>query len=600
MTLLTSSTLWFLLLIPLVVLMYILKQKFNEEKVSSLYLWDIVLKDVEVNTPWQKLKKNLLLLLQILIIILLIFAAANPFINYNGTGMNNLIVVIDNSGSMSALYENNTRLDEAKEKAISLIKSSPKGSAISVISMESEPNILISNSSNKSEVLRIVDNIEAKNATGNINESLSLVKSIAKQYDNYKAVFYSDSDVELKDINGELISLSSKGDNVSLDHISSNVNEGIIKILVRLTNRSEIDLEREVSLYDSENTLLDINTIDIKAGETKTIFFNIENENKKWVYAEITEKDSLIEDNKIYYVIEQPETKKVILVTDKNLFIEKAISPINNVELYKTSDINNIDENYDLYIFDGKLPEKLPEQGSLLIINPDKDIGLFKIGKELEGGKVEIKDHRISEYIHKANFSVSKMKDVKLPYWAQEIFSVKGYTVAFAGEYKGKKIGVLTFDLHNSDFPLSAEFPIFMNNIVKEFLGSSFSDRINYNCGEEVKINPIEDIKKLYINKPEGKKENLDTVYPIKPFSSTSKPGIYSLIQSNDEENYENLFSVNFPSESESNINVEIEKKKSNAIDLKSISKIGLSIQPILILLALFILLIEWRVYINR
>lgn len=600
MTLLTSNALWFLLLIPLVILMYILKQKFQEEKVSSIYLWSIVLKDIEVNTPWQKLKKNLLLLLQILIIMLLIFAAANLFINYKGTGMNNLIVVIDNSGSMSALYNDNTRFQEAKERAISLIKSAPKGSKFSIISMESQPNILITNSTNKSEILKVINNIEPRNAAGDINESLDLVKSIAKQYENYKAIFYSDSSVEIEDINGELVSLSSKGDNVSLDHISSNIDEGIIKVLIRLTNRSEVDLEREVCLYDSEDTLLDINTIDIKAGETKTLFFNTPNENIKWVYAEISEKDSLIEDNRIYYVIEQPETKKAILVTDKNLFIEKAINPINTVELYKTTDINNIDDNYDLYIFDGKLPEEIPKKGSLFFINPDKTLELFYIGKELEGGRVEIKEHKITQFMKQSNFSISKMKDVKLPYWAQEIFSVNNNTAAFAGEYKGKKIGVLTFDLHNSDFPLNAEFPIFMNNITKYFLGSSFSERISYICGEEVKINPIEDIKKLYIYKPDGEREDLETVYPVKPFYSTSKPGIYSLIQKNDKESFESLFSINFPSESESNVNVEVEKMKNDTTNGESIRKIGLSIQPILILLALFVLLVEWWIYINR
>lgn len=56
MTLFSPWALWFLALIPLVILMYILKQKFEEREISSTYLWHQVLKDMEVNTPWQRLK----------------------------------------------------------------------------------------------------------------------------------------------------------------------------------------------------------------------------------------------------------------------------------------------------------------------------------------------------------------------------------------------------------------------------------------------------------------------------------------------------------------------------------------------------------------
>ncbi|SHH96895.1 BatA domain-containing protein [Clostridium grantii] len=599
MTLLTSGFLWFLLLIPIVILMYILKQKYNEQQVSSIYLWNAVLKDMEVNTPWQKLKKNLLLLLQLITIIFLVFALANPYINFKGIAANNYIIVIDNSGSMSALYNENTRFEEAKNKAINLVKTAPKKSKFSIISMEEEAKILLTNSSDISEIINSIKSLKTRNSSADINESLSLVKSIGKQYDSYKAIFFSDSSVELSDINGEFVSLALEKDNVSVDYIAATLAENEGKVLVKVTNRSNSDVTRELAIYDINDTLLNVKDMNIKAGETKTEIFQMVLNNTKAIYAEISEKDGLIEDNRRYYVINQPKTKKALLVTNKNLFIEKSLSSVNNLELFKTTDINSVDDNYDLYIFDGMIPEKMPHKGSIFVINPEGNSEFYAVRGNLSGGVAEIEENNVTKYMEKADFSISEIKDIEFPYWGKSIIKVNDSSVAFVGEYKGRNIGVLAFDLHNSNFPLIAEFPIFINNITNYFLGASFSDRISYFCGEKVKINAIEQVKDMYIIKPNNEKEGLDLEYPIKDFDDTAKPGVYKLIQNIESENIENLFSVNFPAEKESNINKELVSQENKAQNYEDIRRLAFSIQPYLILLALMILLGEWWVYLR-
>jgi hypothetical protein len=578
--------------------MYILKQKSKEQQVSSLYLWNVVLKDMEVNTPWQKLKKNLLLLLQLLIILALVFALANPYINSKKVARN-YIIVIDNSGSMSALYNENTRLEEGKSKALALIKTAPKSSKFSIISMEEEPKILLTNATNTSEITNTIKNIKPRNAGSNINESLTLVKSIGKQYENYKAIFFTDTQVELGDINGEVVSLALPKDNISVDYIASTINEDEAKILVRVTNRSKEDVTRELAIYDINDNLLNIKDIDIKSGETKTEIFQVSLSNIQAIYAEISEKDGLIEDNRIYYVINQPKTKKALLVTSKNLFIEKALSSVNSLELFKTSDTNSVDDNYDLYIFDGMIPEKIPTKGSIFIINPQENTEFYTVEGNIPGGIAEIEDHNITKYMDNADFSISEIKDIKVPYWSEEIIKINDASAAFIGDYKGRKIGVLAFDLHNSNFPLNAEFPIFINNITNYFLGASFSDRISYFCGEKVKINATEQVEDMYIIKPDNKKESLSIEYPIKDFESTAEPGVYKLIQNIEGENIENLFSVNFPTEKESNINEELVSQENQATNYENIKRLAFSIQPFLLLLALMILIGEWWAYVK-
>lgn len=605
MSLLSPKLLWFLLAIPPVILMYILKQKFEEKKISSIYLWNNALRDIEVNTPWQKLKKNLLLFLQILLILLIVFAAANPFLNLRGRNYSNIIIIIDTSGSMNAVYDNTTRLEEAKNRAEALVKGAVSGSKISIITSGINQKVEISGSSNKGEVLNKIKEIKGSNSKGNINDSISLVKSIARQHENSNVVFYSDSNVELKDIKGECVSLASSGENVSLDYISVTAEDNNMKTLVRITNRSQVELKREVSLFEGkDNKLIDIKSITLKPKETGNIIFNRKNADCKFVYAEISERDAMQEDNVIYSIVKQSELKKVLLISDRNVFIEKALMPINSIELYKAQEVKDIQEGYDLYIFDGKIPERISKKGSVLFINPPKGNEFIKVKGELQGGKVQVEEHPNTKYIKEAEFHVSKAVNLDIPYWGEILLSMNSKPVAFVGEYNRRKVGAVAFNLHNSDFPLNAEFPIFINQLSGYFLGNDSIQNSRYLCGEEVKISPNSDTKEMYIKTADNKKENIENKYPVRPFENTSKQGIYTLIQKNDSRESESMFVVNFPSESESDINTKVESMKNstinNSLNNSVIKSVGISLQWILIAAAIIIMMAEWFIYTKR
>src|SRR3712207_9247725 len=82
-------------LVPVIVAMYLLKLRREERKVSSTFLWRRMVRDVEANAPWQRLRRNLLLLLQLLLLLLLALALARPFFRTAGIAGRNLIVIVD-------------------------------------------------------------------------------------------------------------------------------------------------------------------------------------------------------------------------------------------------------------------------------------------------------------------------------------------------------------------------------------------------------------------------------------------------------------------------------------------------------------------------
>ena len=71
-----SSAWLFALLLPLVIL-YFLKLKRPKKEIPSLALWQQVINDQRVNSPFQKFKRNILLLLQFLLLASLILAASS-------------------------------------------------------------------------------------------------------------------------------------------------------------------------------------------------------------------------------------------------------------------------------------------------------------------------------------------------------------------------------------------------------------------------------------------------------------------------------------------------------------------------------------------
>src|SRR5438046_8255561 len=111
------SLLWALPIGGLIVVMYILKLRRKDVVVSSTFLWRQVIRDVQANAPFQKLRKNLLLFLQLLAALLLVLALTRPFWRARGIGGRSVVIVIDTSASMAATDAGRSRLDEAKREA---------------------------------------------------------------------------------------------------------------------------------------------------------------------------------------------------------------------------------------------------------------------------------------------------------------------------------------------------------------------------------------------------------------------------------------------------------------------------------------------------
>src|SRR5438270_6928544 len=88
--------------VPALLVLYFLKLRRRELAVSSTLLWKKAIQDLQVNAPFQKLRRNLLLILQMAALLFLCLALTRPVTFFKPGAGKNTVILIDRSASMNA------------------------------------------------------------------------------------------------------------------------------------------------------------------------------------------------------------------------------------------------------------------------------------------------------------------------------------------------------------------------------------------------------------------------------------------------------------------------------------------------------------------
>lgn len=584
--------LFLLLTIPPVIMLYILKRKYKEEVISSSLLWREVYKNTRANTPWEKFKNNIMLLLQIIIILSTILALMSPFMSIGGKSYKNVIMVIDNTASMNTIYDDsNSRLEQGKTLAKEYLNSTKDGTNTYIISYDGTSNLLLNGDFNKSNAASIIDKISASYSSGDISDVVSFVKAIGDGIgEEYEALIFTDKQVAISDINGRIVYLGNSGLNASVDNVSHKFVDDKVKVIANVTNNGDSLYEGDFSLYNGEE-LVAVEEVTLQVGESKTLSFQLDSLNSDYLKGELSRKDILMEDNTYYHVVNENKVKKILLVTDENVFLEKAFGIIENTEVYKTNDVSNITENdeYDLYVFDNKMPRVMPSKGSILFINPNSN-EFFNVLEGGEIGQAKAVKGSVSSYLEDTQFTLSEYNIIETPYYGTNILTIDNNSIGFKGEINDRKIAALSFDLHSTDFALKKEFPILVHEFGEELISTGMVSSNNFRAGEKIVVKSSDFENEINVAYPNGDIKDLKSGEEVKGELAL---GIYKINQNDNNES----FSVNFPTSSESDTSVETIGENDNIVHGKSNLKSGFNLTPIFILLAMLVVAFEWILY---
>lgn len=183
----SSGILLFLLIIPILYILY--RKIIQKKKKDAIKFSNIGFIKSALGNKKKSKRDEVLFYLSLLVIIFMIVGFANPHIPLKQTKEGvNVVLVLDNSGSMQATDYQPTRLEAAKNSAEILLKSLNENDHAGIIVFESGATTAAYLSPYKDKVIEKLRNIAPKEGKTAIGDGLSLGIDMATSIPNKKKV----------------------------------------------------------------------------------------------------------------------------------------------------------------------------------------------------------------------------------------------------------------------------------------------------------------------------------------------------------------------------------------------------------------------------
>ncbi|MYE26984.1 MAG: VWA domain-containing protein [Chloroflexi bacterium] len=529
-----------------ILLLYMLRLRRREVLISSTFLWRQVVQDTEANTPWQRLRRNLLLFLQLLILLLLALALARPFIIVPTISAGKVALLVDASASMTATdIAGDTRFAAAKDQARQIVNSMNPQDIISLIRVGDVPEPLTSYTADKNELRRALANMAVSEGRADWDTALTLAAAGAAGAQDFSIVMISDGG--LGDTAGLPANIPQP---IYLPVGESASNVGITALATRALAGQPPQLFAQVTNYGAEpadiSLVIRLDEV-LRLSRSGTIpprsqlpipFDEPIAEPFETLSATLTfdsdAEDYLELDNRAWTVRNQAKTRRVFYVSQgDNLFLEQALRSLPGVQTFRGNAENRglPAEPFDLYVFDGWLPNDLPG-GDMLIINPPNSTTLFSVDESLPAtDEIEIstEESPITSFVDLDEMSLLQFRAIDAA-WAQPLIRAGGEAIVAAGEVNAQQIAILPFDLRDSNLPLLIAWPVLMANLLDWFSPSdivSLPDGLT--VGDVLVISPPLLADGIRVTTPDGTVHDLPVEGDMVAFAETGKLGLYRL-----------------------------------------------------------------------
>jgi Ca-activated chloride channel homolog len=585
MNLLTPAALALAVLLPIIIAMYLLKLRRTEQVVSSVYLWRRMVRDVEANAPWQRLRRNLLMFLQLLFLLALIIALAQPFTWAEGVAGQAAIFIIDNSASMAATDTPPNRLEAAKDQARRLVDGLPDDARVTVMSAGDSAQVLAASTQNRRQIYQAIESIELTTGSSNLAAALSLASAIASRQPDTDVIILSDGRAPLPDrlaLHGRAryypIGVSGDNQAISLLTLETSSSGSAATAFAQITNYGPETAARRMELY-ADGLLVNAYDLEVPPGGIQAIIADDLDAGTGYVEARLQGQDALHLDDRAWAVRQDTTPVSVRLVTEGNLFLFTALSLLPGMEIevvhpgdFETGDYGAADVQTEngtgnassalqeqLTIFDTYVPitATLPA-GSLLFISPPRSTELFSVVGTLETPALRIVDTSdpLVSNLSLTEVNVLDAVRISLPPWARAVVAgdtpTQSGPMLMVGEVGGQRAAILAFDLRRSDLPLQIAFPLMMANLTSWLVpGRSGGLPEQVDPGAAISLALPPEVGSVTVTRPDGSRTQASIVEGRAVFADTHQLGIYHLTWENEGRL---SFAVNLFSPQESNV----------------------------------------------
>lgn len=516
---------------PLLILLYFLKLRRREVEVSSTILWKKAIQDLQVNSPFQRLRRNLLLLLQLLLLLLLALALSRPVVNVTPPAGAVNVLLIDRSASMSArdMPDGATRLDEARKRAKDLIDSMPANSGATVISFDDQATTVMGFTSDTLALKQAIDSITPSDRPTRLKMASQLAQAQAsfnpeQLRANVRPDVYIFSDGRVEDagdtrfagqVHLERIGTDKAG-NIAIVAMSARRNyerPTEVQIFARMANYGTAPARAPVQLSiatmdPSMKGRLNFQVVRVadtflmpdqwndeqrSAAEKKgthamqdSVEFKVDLDTAAVIRVQQQARtgDMLPADDVAQVVVPPPKPLRACLVTEGNYFLERAFQSLNlhdpKVILPAAFDTEMKDNGdvvpYDVVVFDRVVPAVLPPSGNFIWVGAlPRELSLqYATGPD--GQKQMLtnvsvldwqRDHPMLRHLAMGRLWIAETGKLKPSLEDQVLVDGSACPLVVLHREKRSTHLVIAFDLLQSNWPTKVSFPMFMNNAMQ-------------------------------------------------------------------------------------------------------------------------------------
>ena len=526
--------------VPLLIIIYILRSKYNEQTVASTYLWTLSEKFFKRRNPLSGLTGIISLILQILTVIIVSLAIARPVFVVPASA-SDYCFVLDASGSMNTKSGGKTCFERGKEYIENTIETANLGSTYTLIYVGVDTSVVYQRIDDKDLAIDMLTDLTCSDGPVEYADALSEAQKLFDENTSTLVQFVTDKDYQNSE-NLEIVNVSlQNATNYGISDIWGNLTDGTLYTGGTVTAYTN-DATLTVELYvNGSKTAAKKTTVSLKAGESAPVELSCRVTSYDSFRLVITDKDDLAADNEaISYNSASEESYSILIVSETPFFLEAVFDAlVDSVVDTVTPEEYAGQSGYGLYVFHSFTPDELPD-AAIWLINSSESVDDSGFGIrgiiELDNPGELVKSNSTSSQARKLLAGVLG-RDIYVSEYVKysgmytqftTLFSYDSNPLLLAGvNALGNREVVFAFDLHKSDLAISSDFAPLISNLL-EYSCPALVDRSDYLCGEDVNINITANIDSIKVTSPNGAENYIDTSTDVGVLS-LDRVGTYTL-----------------------------------------------------------------------
>jgi Ca-activated chloride channel homolog len=476
-----------LISLPIIFAFYMLRLRRRDVPVGSTFLWQQLIRDVEANAPWQRLRFSWLLLIQLLVAAIVVLAAARPFSAVESDLAANVVLIVDTSASMATRTDEENRMDQARDRAREVVGRLPVGGRVTIVAAADTADVLVSETDDADAALEAIDGIVATQLPGDLTDAFALSSALAARDADSTIVVVTDaSGDELPEVGVgapvlvERVGATDANQSISALSALRRAGGAQLDLFVAVTNPSGGAATRRLEVY-ADGALVDARELAIPPGERSEALVSTVPAAARSIEARLAGSDALATDDRAFAVVPSDETTRALLVSSGNAYLENALALLPRLELYAVAadgyedalaDADEAGTAYGLLIFDGVVPDEPPIVPAIYV-DPDRDGAFGTVVGRVGGPLIDRADpdEPLLRFVDLSTVHVGRAREIEVADGMRTVVSsTRGDPLIAVGEVEGRGVGLIGFDLRESDLPLQVAFPLLVSNMTDALL----------------------------------------------------------------------------------------------------------------------------------